>query len=227
MGAKAFVTEPALARRFEPRWPVALSVLVVSAVLALLPGRQTVMPDWAPLVVGIAVLGSVVAVGLTAGRAPWVRIERFVTLFFFLFATCASLANLANLVGAMVYRSNQVSGIQLLASSVALWITNVFVFSMLYWQVDRGGPEPRIRGTSARPDWLFPQEGAPARDVAPDWRPRFVNYLYLAYSTATAFSTCDVVPLTSRAQLLMMLESAISLMTIVVVASRAINILGS
>jgi hypothetical protein len=73
---------------------------------------------------------------------------------------------------------------------------------------------------------FFPQEGAP-RDVPPDWRPTFVDYLFLGYSTATAFSTTDVMPLTSRAKMLMMLESTISLATIVAVMSRAINILGS
>jgi hypothetical protein len=78
-----------------------------------------------------------------------------------------------------------------------------------------------------RPNWLFPQEGAPDEDVPPGWKPSFVDYLFLGYSTATAFSTTDVMPLTSRAKMLMMVESAISLATIVVIAARAINILGS
>jgi hypothetical protein len=78
-----------------------------------------------------------------------------------------------------------------------------------------------------RPDWLFPQVGAPPESVPSDWSPVFVDYLFLSYSTATAFSATEVLPLTSRAKMLMMLESSISLMTIVLVASRAINILGS
>jgi hypothetical protein len=102
----------------------------------------------------------------------------------------------------------------------------VLTFSLLYWQIDRGGPEARANKASPRPDWLFPQEGTP-RDVPPGWRPTFVDYLFLGYSTATAFSTTDVMPLTSRAKLLMMLESTISLATIVTVMSRAINILGN
>ena len=76
-----------------------------------------------------------------------------------------------------------------------------------------------------RPDWLFPQEGAPAEDVPRGGQPTFVDYLYLASSTATAFSTTDAIPLTSGAKLLMMLKGTISLITSVVVASRAINIL--
>ena len=127
----------------------------------------------------------------------------------------------------MVSRSAEIGGLQLLASSTAVWVTNALVFSLLYWQIDRGGPEGRVNAANTRPDWLFPQEGAPAEDVPPGWRPAFVDYLYLGYSTATAFSTTDAMPLTPRAKLLMMLESPISLLTIVVVASRAINILGA
>ena len=106
-----------------------------------------------------------------------------------------------------------------------MWVTNVLVFSLLYWQIDRGGPEARANDAGTRPDWLFPQAGAP-EDAPPDWRPTFVDYLFLGFSTATAFSPTDALPLTSRAKMLMMLESTISLATIVVVASRAINILG-
>ncbi|HEY9648016.1 MAG TPA: hypothetical protein V6C88_16695, partial [Chroococcidiopsis sp.] len=117
-------------------------------------------------------------------------------------------------------------GLELLSSSVGIWITNVLTFSLLYWQVDRGGPETRINAIGRRPDWLFPQTGAP-EDAPPNWRPTFIDYLFLAFSTATAFSPTDALPLTSRAKIMMMLESIISLATIVVVASRAINILGS
>jgi hypothetical protein len=101
----------------------------------------------------------------------------------------------------------------------------VFIFSLLYWQVDREGPEARTSHANRRPDWRFPRETAD-EDVR-DWRPTFVDYLFLGYSTATAFSATDVVPLTSRAKMLMMLESTISLVMIVAIMSRAINILGS
>jgi uncharacterized membrane protein len=127
----------------------------------------------------------------------------------------------------MIHKSRELGGLQLLGSSIAIWLTNVLAFSVLYWQIDRGGPEARMNTAGARPDWLFPQTGASADDVPTGWRPTFVDYLYLAYSTATAFSTTEVAPLTSRAKMLMMLESSISLMVILVVASRAINILSS
>jgi hypothetical protein len=77
---------------------------------------------------------------------------------------------------------------------------------------------------SVKPDWLFPQATAP-EDVPPDWRPLFVDYLFLGYNTATAFSPTDAMPLTRRAKMLMMLESTISLLTLVVIVSHAINVL--
>jgi hypothetical protein len=148
-------------------------------------------------------------------------------LLFFAVVGLLDIGNLGSLIDAMVNRSREISGLQLLASSIALWVTNVLTFSLLYWQIDRGGPEARVNRAATWPDWLFPQESAPPEDVPQPWKARFVDYLFLSYSTATAFSTTDVMPLTSRAKLLMMVESAISLATIVVVAARAINVLGS
>lgn len=213
--------------RLEPRWPVAVTVLTVLFLLSVLPDRIRLYPSWLGYVVGIAVLVPLAGVALTSARQWWRRIERIVLLVFVVVGGAATLLNLANLTASMLSRSADTSGMQLLTSSIALWVNNVFVFSLLYWQIDRGGPEDRIDGATSRADWLFPQVGAPAEYVPSDWHPTFVDYLYLSYSTATAFSTTEVAPLTSRAKLMMMLQSMISLLTIVLVASRAINILGS
>ena len=204
-----------------------LSILLVLLLLVVLPERIRLVPLWVPYVLGVAVLTPIAAVGLTAATRRWLDIERIVILVFVVVVGAGTLVNLANLTVAMLFRSAHTSGLQLLTSSIALWATNVFVFSLLYWQIDRGGPENRIDDAGRRPDWLFPQEVAPVEDVPEGWHPVFVDYLYLGYSTATAFSTTEVTPLTPRAKLLMMLESMISLVTIVLIASRAINILGS
>ncbi len=211
---------------FERRGPVALTIIVVILILSLLPQCIRLGPTWITYVLGIAVLAPIAAVGLTSGRAFWLRVERAVALIFFVIAVILILANLANMVHAMVSRSLEVTGVQLLASSIAAWVINVLIFSLLYWHMDRGGPEARVVRAGVRCDWFFPQEGDAVSVAAPDWQPAFVDYLYLAFSTATAFSTSDVLPLTARAKLLMMLESAISLATVLVVAARAINILG-
>ncbi len=211
---------------FERRWPVGLAILAVLALLTALPGRIMLLPSWAPFAGATMLLGAMTAAGVTRGRPRWMLLERWITLLFVALAGTATLATLSFLVRAMVFRPGDISGLQLLASSVAVWVTNVLLFSLLYWQIDRGGPGARGGGTSARPDWLFPQVSAPESAPA-GWRPTFVDYLFLGYSTATAFSTTEVAPMTSRAKLLMMLESTISLITLVLVASRAINILGN
>jgi hypothetical protein len=94
--------------------------------------------------------------------------------------------------------------LQLLSSSIAIWVANVLAFSILYWQIDRGGPEARANKAGKKPDWLFPQE-APVEDAPAAWWPTFVDYLFLGFTTSTAFSPTDTLPLTSRAKILMML----------------------
>ena len=202
------------------------AVLAVALLLTMMPDRVRVLPVWIPGVLGIVLIMPMAAVMLSREKERWLAIERTITLVFCAAVGSGMIADLALLIGEMVRRSGEVSGIQLLTSSVAMWVLNVLTFSLLYWQIDRGGPEARATHASTRPDWLFPQDGA--RDfVPPDWRPTFVDYLFLGYSTGTAFSAADTLPLTSRAKILMMLESAISLVTIVAVMSRAIGILGS
>ena len=213
-------------RRTEPRWPAALALLAVLVLLAVMPERVRFLPFWVPYVVSIIVLVPMIMTGATDGNARWSRIERWVIWLFVLIAATGSLTTLVNLILTMVRRSAELDGLQLLSSSVAVWLTNVLAFSLMYWEIDRGGPEARVSRTGPKPDWLFPQDGAP-ESVPPDWTPNFADYLFLGYSTATAFSTTDATPLTARAKLLMMLESTISLLTMVVVASRAINVLGN
>ena len=98
------------------------------------------------------------------------------------------------------------------------------MFALWYWEFDRGGPVERAEGVMRQPDFLFPQMVSPSLAPA-DWRPFFVDYLYLSFTNATAFSPTEAMPLTSRAKLLMILQSTIALITIAIVAARTINIL--
>lgn len=220
------MAESQTAPTFERRWPVILAVVITYALLTILPDRLRLVPAWLPLLLGAAVIIPMVVVGFTHEKAAWLRLERVLTLLFFAAALIGTLATLGNLVRAMVRRPEDISGLALLSSSIAVWITNVLMFSLLYWQVDRGGPSNRAHRAEVWPDWQFPQAQATG-EVPPDWRPLFVDYLFLGFSTATAFSMTEALPLTPRAKLLMMTESTIALVTIVVVASRAINILGT
>ncbi|MBV9547646.1 MAG: hypothetical protein JOY61_25010, partial [Chloroflexi bacterium] len=111
-------------------------------------------------------------------------------------------------------------------SAMQIWLTNVIVFGLWYWELDRGGPSARVRADHREPDFLFPQMITPA--VAPaDWYPRFWDYLYVAFTNATAFSPTDTMPLTVVAKSLMTIQSIVSLLTVALVAARAVNILQS
>lgn len=210
----------------EHRWPVALAILALVLLLGLLPDRVRFVPQWVVYFAGLIALVPIAGVAATKSSF-WLRVERAVMFVAFVLAAAATVVNLLNLVTVMIEHPKDISGVQLLSSSIGVWVTNVIMFSLLYWQIDRDGPEARLTPHETKPDWLFPQETAPSTDVAPGWHPSFVDYLYLGFSTATAFSTTDAMPLTARAKLLMMLEASFSLTTIAVVASRAINILGS
>ena len=128
------------------------------------------------------------------------------------------------MIGVIALHPTGHNAFSLLSSSVAIWVVNLLMFSLLYWQLDRGGPRARVSGKNVRPDWVFPQPAAP-EDLPADWRPMFLDYLYLGYNTATAFTPADALPLTRRAKMLMMVESIISLLTMVIVLSRAISII--
>lgn len=116
------------------------------------------------------------------------------------------------------------SGHQLVVSAIDIWWTNIIVFGLWFWELDRGGPAARAHGNESEPDFLFPQMATP--DLFPKpIQPGFVDYFYISFTNAAAFSPTDTMPLTSRAKLLMLAEAGISLLTLLMVASRAVNIL--
>ena len=210
----------------EPRWPVGLAIFIVLLLLGLLPDRVRAFPNWVLAFVGITMLVPMAALSLTTTQELWLRIEKIATVLFFLIAGLGGAQNLAELLTRMVYRSAEITGVRLLTSSIAVWASNVLVFSLAYWRIDQGGPEARANHRNRKPDWLFPR-GETQKEASEEPGPVFVDYLFLAFCTATAFSPTDTLPLTARAKRLMMLESMIAFVTIVAVAARAINILGS
>jgi hypothetical protein len=218
------MSEPAQPIRDEPRWPPALAILAVLGLLAVLPHHVQVMPVWVSYVVALAILVPMTVVTVAKANTRWLRVERIVIVLFAAAYVVNTTAELADMIGIITLHPPETRAISLLSSSLAIWVTNVLTFSLLYWQIDRGGPYARVSRISTKPDWLFPQAGAP-EEAAPDWRPLFLDYLFLGYNTATAFSPTDVLPLTRRAKMLMMLESTISLLTLVIVAARAVNVL--
>ena len=215
---------PAQTILHESRWPPALAILAVLVMLTVLPGHIHVLPVWVVRLFALSVLGSMLAVGLTTGNTLWLSIERTIIIVIAGAYVANTIAELADLIGVVTLHPSVANAFSLLSSSVAIWVANVLTFSLLYWEIDRGGPYARASKSSAKPDWVFPQPATP-EDLPPDWRPLFLDYLYLGYNTATAFSPTDALPLTHRAKMLMMIESTISLLTMVIVLSRAINII--
>jgi uncharacterized membrane protein len=217
--------EPALTQRIESRWQILAQVLFLFLLLEM-PARIRLGPSWLGYSIAIALVVPMLGVQLLSAHPRWLRLEKVTTIVFTITAEAAILAILGKVLVEMLSHPERLTGRQLLASSIAAWVTNVVVFSIMYWRVDRGGPEARANRQDQKPEWLFPQANT-SQGESLAWEPKSVDYLFLSFCTATAFSPADVSPNSGRAKILMMIESSVSLVTTVVVASRAINILGN
>jgi uncharacterized membrane protein len=212
--------EPA---KSEPRWPSALAVGAALVLYLILP--RTVItglgPRWlVPAVAGLLLLILVIV----SPRRITPEAVRFRVLAIGLIAVInlANIVTLIELVRALL--SKHPGGRPLIFASVPVWLTNVLVFALWYWELDRGGPVARLQAGHRQPDFLFPQMSVPGATL-PDWSPAFFDYLYTSFTNATAFSPTDTMPLTHWAKLLMMAQSLTSLLIVVLVISRAVNIL--
>ena len=154
-------------------------------------------------------------------EARWTQIAAILAVAI---ASLANAASLGLLIHHLLYFGKDVTGEELLFSSISIWVTNVIVFGLWYWELDRGGPDDRLREDHNPPDFLFPQMVTPDCAV-PGWSPKFVDYFYVAFTNATAFSPTDTMPLSVSAKMLMALQATVSLLTITLVAARAVNII--
>jgi len=157
-----------------------------------------------------------------AARMGALRLTRRVaSLAVIALVTAANAASIALLVHLLVNGSRTQANL-LLRAGIHMWLMNVLVFALWYWQLDRGGPIVRRLLTTREPDFLFPQQSV---DRATRWQPRFLDYLYVSYTNASAFSPTDTMPLSVQAKMLMTVQSAASLLLGIMVVARAINIL--
>ena len=208
----------------EPRWPACLALLSIGGLNYALPASLTVGPNW-PVPVFVAVLATPAVMFNCDGNWWTSMILGYAANSLVTLSTIASLALL-------VWRlpGHQESPPQLLISAGALWICNVLVFACWYWRLDAGGPHRRdLENSHTDGAFLFPQmmlDPQLRREMGEEqWRPGFVDYLFLAYNTSTAFSPADVPVLSRWAKLLMMIQATISLTTVALLAARAVNIL--
>jgi len=204
---------------------MALAVLAAGGLRAVLPpALRNGDTRWAFVAVVVVLLGILVIgdPGRIDRDSTWLRIMTG-TLIGLISAVNASAAVrlVAGIIGAVKFSTD---ANVLLGSGGAIWLSNVITFGLWYWDLDRGGAAARARGSSRQPAFVFP-EMTNAQYVAPGWYPKFIDYLHLSFTTATAFSPTDVSSIKPWAKLMMMTEEAISLLVAVLVVSRAVNIL--
>ena len=226
MGLENLAARPFWRRltRGERRRPFALAFVVMIALQLTLPERYSLGAWWVLPAIEVVVIGVLVAAnpGRLERRTPMLR---RLSLTLIAVASLGTAWSVVKLVTAIAGGGHTGSAAALLGSGASIWLINVLTFAVWYWELDGGGALERAAGTDPYPDFLFPQMTAPS--LAPeDWRPQFADYLYLAFTNATAFSPTDTLPLSRWAKLTMMLESAISLVVAALVIAKAVNALG-
>ena len=203
----------------EPRWPAFVAMLAAAGVYLALPEPLTLGPSWLLLAIIVLLLIPIV---ISAHRGNY-RITRILTFVANGIITVAMIASLIHLVQGIPQHLETPKA--LLRSAGALWLTNILIFALWYWKLDAGGPLLReLPNGMSKSSFLFPQMiGRENRDSS--WVPNFVDYLFLAFNTSTAFSPTDTAVMSRWAKLGTMLQSLISLTIIALLAARAINIL--
>jgi uncharacterized membrane protein len=206
----------------ESRWPALLAILGAIALQLALPDKLIRGLGSRGLVPALEAALIVVLVIANPGQISKEELRlRIIGVLLIALITVVNIVSLIELIHALLYSTT--SGRPLVYASVPVWLTNVIVFGLWYWELDRGGPAVRQMPGHRRPDFLFPQMSVPGS--SPGWAPSLVDYIYTSFTNATAFSPTDTMPLTAWAKLLMMLQSLASLVTVAVVISRAVNIL--
>ncbi len=208
--------------RPETPLPALATVLFAIGLQLLLPARLTAGPRWLlPVLEGALLVGLMFASprqleGEHAGR-------RRLALGLTALVSAANITSLALLSHELLHHGSP-NGRQLIVAGALIWLTNVLIFGLWYWEADRGGPGKRAAGRDGAPDFLFPQM-TDDRIQQPNWRPQFIDYLYLSLTNALALSPTDTMPLTVMAKSIMGTQSLVSLVTIGLIISRAVNIL--
>ena len=207
----------------EPRWAAALAIVAVIALQLALPERLNLSSRWLlPAIEAVLLVTLVVSNPLRIEKGT--RPIRAISLGLIAVASLANAYSAVRLVVDIVSSSHHAKAPELLATGAAIYLTNIIVFGLWYWDLDRGGPAARAAGVRDHPDFLFPQMATPEMSP-PDWEPRFADYLYVSFTNATAFSPTDTMPMSRWAKLAMMAQSVIALATVSMVLARAINIL--
>lgn len=205
------------------RWEATLAAVGALVLYLTMDTKLQVGPSWlVPALEGALLVPLVLANPVRISNR--LRYMRVVSITLIALINLVNLISLGLLVHDILNKIGGLSGRHLILSAIEIWITNVLVFALWYWELDGGGPVARTGSMRQVPDFQFPQDLSP--DLAgPGWVPEFADYLYLSFTNATAFSPTDTMPLSRWAKMLMLAQASASLLTIAVVAARAVNIL--
>jgi uncharacterized membrane protein len=211
------------AEQLEPHWPASIAVLAALSLQVTLPDALIVGPRWI-----LPALELLLLVPLTITRPHRHHSDpapvRWASIILIALVNAANIGSLVLLAHDVIV-GRQVVGRQLIFSSIEIWLTNVAIFALWFWELDRRGPGARTLPKPYPPDFLFPQMAAPQACEVQHWRPNFVDYLYVSLTNATAFSPTDTMPLSQKLKVIMGIQCIASLVTVVLVAARAVNIL--
>jgi hypothetical protein len=208
----------------ENRWPVLIAIFAVIVIQHSIPVQYTVLPRWPLIIMELLLLLVMLLIN------P-VRLSRPTTIGKWASLVLTAAITIDNTASAVVLANRILSGevsnkpAVLLGGGAAIFVTNVIAFGIWYWELDRGGPFARRAGRHPYPDFLFPQMTDPDK-ARPDWRPTFVDYLYVSFTNVVAFSPTDTMPLARWAKGMMTVQSLVSMTTIALVIARAVNVLG-
>ncbi len=203
-----------------PRWPAAVALLAVGALYGVISDGLTLGPR-----AFLLALVSVLLIPLvTAHQQGRHHLARWLGFGLVGLVTVAVVVSVFLLVSSPL--SSQTPAPTLLQDAALLWVINVVTFAVWYWEIDGGGPAQRHQEEHHSEDFLFPQMNLDDK-VARDWSPGFLDYLFLAFNTSTAFSPTDTAVLSRRAKVLMMVQALLSLLILAVLVSRAINTLAA
>ena len=206
----------------ESRWPAYAAALAIVAGQARLSSSLQLQPVW--LLPGVAGLLLLTSIGIYLSPAKPGRLARAVSISLSGVLVVANIGSLVMLVRDVFFGST-LTPIDLLASGVALWVVNVLIFAIVYWELDGDGPEARQERRRKFPDLVFPQQQADQQKLTPpEWQPSFGDYLYVSLTNGTAFSPTDTMPYTRRAKLAMGMQSTLSFAIAAVLVARAVNI---
>jgi hypothetical protein len=227
--------DPRALPRSEPRWHASLAVVCAVILYITLPPRLIFGPSWVAAVLILLVLLPLSI--LAPRRHRETRGLRFGSITLIALVNFFNLASVLLLIAGFFHpeKARMHSAAEILRTGAQIWVTNILVFALWYWELDGDGPDTRAHANAAtefeNADFLFPQmqmtiaSGNSSRCIDPLWKPQFVDYLYLSFTNSTAFSPADTMPLSRWAKALMAVEALISLVTVAIVLARSVSLI--